>query len=141
MRKPTPAEQPAKPSLTQERSPVLLQTTAVRVYVAELRADAPSLARAGNPAQSVGRTRREALRRGDWTARALPWLVTRRRWLVDKDAESYLFVARWLETDPDLPALAAESARALITMLEATSEAVTLLFRALDQANGEDGRA
>jgi hypothetical protein len=130
-----PTRQPARVTITAEPAPSLEMRAAVRVYVAELAPDAPPHIRANNPAIAVGRTRREALRMGDFSAAAMPWLSTVERWIINSDPASILFVARWLQV-VDVPVLDRERAMAALAFDEAPTEAVSRAFAAIDRDEG-----
>jgi DNA-binding PucR family transcriptional regulator len=127
--------QPARIALSPEPPPFLELRAAARVYVAELAPDAPPHIRASNAAIAVGRSRREALRLGDFSAAAMPWLSTVSRWLIDKDADSILFTARWLQV-VDLPVIDRERAHAALAFDESPTAALERAFAAIDREEG-----
>lgn len=125
---------PAARTITARPEPVQLHATrATRLFVAELSAAAPAPIRAANPARSVGRTRKEALRLGDWTATALPFVSTRAVWLFDGEEESVSWAAEWIVA-VDIPTNARESAHGELAYNQAIHAAALLVFSAIDAA-------
>lgn len=125
---------PAARTITARPEPVQLHATrATRLFVAELSAAAPAPIRAANPARSVGRTRKEALRLGDWTATALPFVATRAVWLFDGEEDSVSWAAEWIVA-VDIPTAARESAHGELAYNQGIHAAALLVFSAIDAA-------
>jgi hypothetical protein len=126
---------PAAQTLVAKRSPPtenpLHTTLAARIFVAELHPAAPASVRAANPLRSIGRTRAEALRAGDYTATAIPFVTTSERWLFDKDEQSQTWLAIWL-AETDLPHTVREKAHNDLAYNESAVAALCCVYAHLD---------
>lgn len=106
-------------------------TLAARIFVAELHPAAPASVRAANPPRSIGRTRAEALRAGDYTATAIPFVTTAERWLFDKDEASQTWLAIWL-AETDLPHTVREKAHNDLAYNQSAVAALCCVYAHLD---------